>query len=262
MKSMPLAALVGLDSVISAALNHDGAQTDLEIADQLPAVRRELQRILTREMNHHSQRNVPYRFRWADTAMKRDLIVLHDAAEEKRQQSILEALHDLEGRQFEHVCMELLSIYGMPPTDCRLTSLQGDGGVDFYGILPGNSGVAGSRLASQRWRLIGQATVSTPSVAKVSSFCHRVNQIRSETGPYWEELEEFMRADPSPVIGLFVALDQLGPTARYDSRQSVVLFLDGKQVAADLMQSPRSANWQTLDGVFSRDRFLADFPAT
>lgn len=259
---MPLEPLVGLDRTIEAALTQDGSHTEFEIADLLPVIRRELQRILTDEMNLHTQRNIPYRFRWADPTMKRDLVVIHDATEESRHLSMRDALHGLQGRQFEYVCMELLSIYGVSQSDCRLTAAQGDGGVDFYAILPGSEAATPNRLASQQWRLVGQATVSTPSVAKVGSFCHRLNQIRSETGRYWEDLDGFFRENSSPVIGMFVALDELGPTASYDSRQSVVVFIDGKQVAADLMRSGRSANWHTPDGQFSTQLFLADFPVT
>lgn len=245
--------------MIRKVLVTSGAMTDLELSDQLPSIRRELQRILSVSMRQAAVRRVPFMFKWAD-GTKNDLVVLHPSAHQDLLASVLQTLHQLEGRQFEHVCMELLGLYGFPADLCHLTPARADGGLDFYGILPALETSGLTRLRGQAWRVIGQATLASPSVAKVASFCHRVGQVRSESGRYWDLLEPFFKASPLPIIGLFVTLDLLGPTAQYDSRHSVVLFLDGQQVAADLAETPAFARWRNGDGSFSPTLFLADFP--
>jgi len=171
---------------------------------------------------------------------------------------------DFGDARFERVCRALLRTYGADPEQADVTRLSGDGGIDFWGIYRPDRASGPRRLATQPYRVAGQAKRWANPVPKndVEVFTSRLGKWRLGAGGGWASLPAWFRANELPVLGLFVGLSGFQRPAESVAAEGMCVCLDGLTICEDLSYDPivvahsTSSNEDFCESLF-RDYFDA-----
>ena len=264
---------VEIDVWLAGQLVADEGISEMRAAELVPARKDGILSRIDRRLSEDRSRGITSRFEWADS--ERTLLVAAGSGEPEGierlarvvrfREEIFIALGKLSGRQFEHLAMDLLDLYGVPSNLRGVTQLSNDGGVDFFGLLA-RSGRASARLDALPLRIIGQSKKrwdKSVAAGDLAEFSHRLDQVRHGTGRAWLQLPEWFRSRDETVLGLFITCGFLGPDAKEIAVQCVIQTIEGDQVAEDLATIAMDRGWADEDSErIVVQRFLRHFPET
>ena len=165
-------------------------------------------------------------------------------------------LPTLTPEEFEIVGARLLSLYGIPRDQLRVTQRSNDGGFDFYGVELLDF-MTDNRMRRQRHRVLGQAKRYTNKVDHdaMDAFAWRLFAFRLDTGRRFDTYEDWFRGSDLPIVGMFITTSSFTDAALSTAISAVVLTLDGRQIAQDLASSSWVDGWRGLDGEIDRELF-------
>lgn len=219
-------------------------------------------------------RGNPRHYQWESPEPDSLLLVhqrLTDRSKEIRiaedRDTLVEILPSLGDRQFEHLCRHLLGVYGAPAEARDVTKMSGDGGLDFFAIVPPTSSPRGpARLSAQGLRVAGQAKRWTNPVGpdEMEAFGGRLETWRLGGGSALADLPVWFRDESDfPIVGLFATTSSFTPGAKSAAVRRVVFMLEGDQIAQDLAWSESRDEWcDSPGGPIEEARFRASFPTT
>lgn len=152
--------------------------------------------------------------------------------------------------RFEHLCRFLVQVYGADVDRSGVTRPSGDGGVDFFGIYDPESCAGARRLATQSYRVAGQAKRWTRPVPKeeIEVFGARLDKWRLGSGDGWSRLPDWFKSSELPILGLFITSGTFERPALSVAAERVCLCFDGLMIAEDLAADPRLSASLTPSG--------------
>lgn len=162
-------------------------------------------------------------------------------------------------KDFELAAGHLLDVYGALPHDRGVTRYVGDKGFDFFGVVRTDSPTGSMRLRGQPWRIVGQAKryAATVSCDEIDTFGARVAAVRHGNPALLSPFSTGFRANPSPILGLYVTTGTFQSGAIDAARRHLIVTLDRLQVAEDLAASPAATRWVDSSGDLIPERFVS-----
>jgi len=252
-------------------IQSDASVSDLAALEHAEEVQPEVARIIDGRIAAAQQRGVSPAYVWADagrTTLARPSLLVNEVNRERERLAALvrdriwDAIEELSGTGFEHVCDYLMDEYGMSPESRGLKGQAGDGGVDFFGVLRPYQLPGSERLYTLGRRFLGQAKRryrGTVGPDEVEAFGSRVTTARVDNGATLNLPPQFATID-EPIVGLFLTAGSLGPSAKRAARRHVVYAIEGEQVAEDLARSSSVGEWLNDTGTsIDTDHFVAFF---